>query len=707
MRCDNREFLPEVRPAMLEFSCAQCGRRLRLDEAWAGKKCRCSVCGQVVDVPQAASVGSSGGSSQNQPAAQPPAPPESGVSVSEMQTLPPTQADSVPGKPPGSNGAGPVTPARAAVAAEHYDFLAPAQSPSELGRLGGYRIVKVLGTGGMGVVFQAEDIRLKRPVALKAMLPLLAASTTNRQRFIQEAQAAAAIEHDHIVTIYQVDEDRGIPFIAMQLLKGETLEDRLQRTGRLPFAEALRIAAQIASGLAVAHDNGLIHRDIKPSNVWLEGPVSGDSFRDPAHHSPVTTQQTRVKLLDFGLARSITGESQLTKHGAIIGTPAYMAPEQSRGQPVDGRSDLFSLGCVLYRMCTGRMPFPGTDTVAILLALASENPPAPHQLNPQVPPVLSRLIMDLLAKDPRSRPQSARVAIQRIQELEHSSSPARAVRVPSSEAASHASGGPLPTPTILEPEGSSTDPHTAFLEQPPVAPRKKKWLLAACLAGGGLALVLGCVILLVILLNQPSGGQDGDDKKAEKDANKKAPVVRPIAQAVLDPETVTLLKDSLLKGNYSLTEKVGFPLVPDFQELAPDGGILIGFEVGLGNNWGKDHINSIRPIFLTEKGEVKGQMHGTPTNNMVTVKAKKGYAVGAVSIAAGLQVDRMKITFLGIDKKYLDTDRSYESEVIGPPGNQGLKTVGGTGALVIGICGKSNGQACQALGLVLRGKVKQ
>ena len=152
-------------------------------------------------------------------------------------------------------------------------FLAPPERPDEIGRLGPYRVLAVLGQGGMGVVFRAEDPALDRPVALKAMLPGMAAVPTATERFLREAKAAAALKHEHIVTIYQVGEDRGVPFLAMEFLEGEPLDDRLRREGRLPLAEVLRIGREIAVGLAAAHDRGLVHRDIKPANLWLEGPA--------------------------------------------------------------------------------------------------------------------------------------------------------------------------------------------------------------------------------------------------------------------------------------------------------------------------------------------------------------------------------------------------------------------------------------------------
>jgi eukaryotic-like serine/threonine-protein kinase len=292
---------------------------------------------------------------------------------------------------------------------ENCDFLAPAEGPGEIGRLGHYRVLSVLGSGGMGIVFEAEDPQLQRRVALKCMKPALAVSPTARRRFLREARAMAAVSHDHIVAIHQVGEDRGIPFLAMPLLTGETLEARLQRlkerdmVGLLPIAEVLRIGRETAEGLAAAHQQGLIHRDIKPGNLWLE--AGGD----------------RVKILDFGLARPAQDDEPLTQIGAVAGTPQYMAPEQAAAKEVDSRCDLFSLGCVLYRLTTGQAPFSGSDLIALLAALTQEPPQAPRKLNPQVPPALSGLIMTLLAKDPAKRMDSAQAVAEAIRRIERES----------------------------------------------------------------------------------------------------------------------------------------------------------------------------------------------------------------------------------------------------------------------------------------------
>jgi hypothetical protein len=290
-----------------------------------------------------------------------------------------------------SHGGGTDTsgPAGAASDAADLPFLRAAEAPDELGRLNGFRILQVLGRGGMGLVLRAEDVRLRRQVALKVIKPERAADPSHRERFLREARAAAALHHDHVMPIHQVGEDNGVLFLAMPLLAGETLEDRLRRDGRLPVAEVLRIGREAAEGLAAAHAAGVIHRDVKPSNIWVEQ-ASG-----------------RVRLLDFGLARFAKGDEGMTLSGVAIGTPAYMSPEQADGLPLDARSDLFSLGCVLYRMASGTQPFTRGSMTATLRAIADHQPAAPAALVPDIPHPLSDLILRLLAKKPEDRPASA------------------------------------------------------------------------------------------------------------------------------------------------------------------------------------------------------------------------------------------------------------------------------------------------------------
>jgi len=301
---------------------------------------------------------------------------------------------------------GTVPRAPATHSCESYSFLSPPQAADEMGRLGTYRVLKVLGAGGMGVVFHAEDAQLQRPVALKVMKQSFADGEAARQRFLREAQATAKVKHDHIVVIHQVGEDGGVPFLAMEFLEGESLDDRLKRAGGgqgdspLPVGEVLRIGREIAEGLAAAHERELIHRDIKPGNIWLEG------------------SRGRVKILDFGLARPREDDAHLTQSGIVVGTPAYMAPEQARGHALDGRCDLFSLGTVLYRLGTGQLPFKGPDKVAIVLAVQMDRVPPPRDLNPELPAALSDLVLWLLAKDRDDRPASAQVVADKLLAIE-------------------------------------------------------------------------------------------------------------------------------------------------------------------------------------------------------------------------------------------------------------------------------------------------
>jgi hypothetical protein len=286
----------------------------------------------------------------------------------------------------------------------------PATEPLALvGRtLGRYEIREELDHGGMGVVYRALDTMLHREVALKVMWPHIAAGAQARARFLREARTAAAVESDHIVSIYDVNETpEGWLYLTMPLLHGETLECRLRREGRLSLPDLLRVGQEVCAGLAAAHARGLIHRDIKPKNIWLEAAEApGQPAGSPDSVTKVTAFK-RPKILDFGLARA-AGAADLTQPGAISGTPAYMAPEQARGDDeLDARSDLFSLGCVLYRAAAGQPPFDGKSSSAILHAVEHSEPAPLRSLRPELPESLDALIRRLLAKDRASRPKSA------------------------------------------------------------------------------------------------------------------------------------------------------------------------------------------------------------------------------------------------------------------------------------------------------------
>jgi serine/threonine protein kinase len=267
-------------------------------------------------------------------------------------------------------------------------FLRPTDRPGILGLLGEYEVQEVIGQGGMGIVLKALDPALHRLTAIKVMNPALAGSATARRRFTREAQAAAAVSHDNIVAVYGVSEAAGLPYLVMQYIAGESLQERLERTGPLELVDVVRIGFQTASGLAAAHAQGLIHRDIKPANLLLENGLA------------------KVKITDFGLARSAE-DIQLTQQGTVTGTPEYMAPEQARGEAVDHRADLFSLGSVLYAMIASRPPFQGGTPLAVLRKVIDLAPTPLHGLNPNVPPWLEAVVGRLLAKDPADRFQSA------------------------------------------------------------------------------------------------------------------------------------------------------------------------------------------------------------------------------------------------------------------------------------------------------------
>jgi len=275
-------------------------------------------------------------------------------------------------------------------------------------RLSHFRILAKIGEGGMGLVYKAEDESLRRPVALKVLPPDLVGNAGRRQRFLREAQAAAAVRHPSIAAIYEVGEDGDAVFIAMELVEGRTLRALLE-AGPPPVPEALRIVSEIARGLERAHSAGVIHRDLKPDNVMLDS--------DGA-----------VKILDFGLAKVFeasdpaavsisqleTRGADLTKEGSLVGTVAYMSPEQARGQPVDPRSDLFSLGVLLYELLTGRHPFRGPTPMDTLSAILKERPQSPSGVNPQLPPGLLRVLDRLLAKEPEGRPATAKTLLEEL-----------------------------------------------------------------------------------------------------------------------------------------------------------------------------------------------------------------------------------------------------------------------------------------------------
>jgi serine/threonine protein kinase len=282
------------------------------------------------------------------------------------------------------------------------DFLERGREAGDLGQLGHYRILKQIGEGGMGTVFHAVDTKVDREVAVKVIRPDFR-GTDAEARFEREARATAQIKHDHVVEIYHFDRIGEVLCLEMPLLRGESLHARLQREKQLPLADVLKIGREMAEGLAAAHAAALIHRDVKPANVFLS-----------QEHGA-----WRARLLDLGLAHNNAAPAHLTEKGALVGTPAYMSPEQIDGQPLDGRSDLFSLGVVLYHLLTGDNPFAADTVTAIMRRITTVEPPPVNQLRAEAPPQLAQLLIRLLAKDRDGRPKTAAEVGAALRALEH------------------------------------------------------------------------------------------------------------------------------------------------------------------------------------------------------------------------------------------------------------------------------------------------
>jgi serine/threonine protein kinase len=350
-----------------------------------------------------------------------------------------------------------------------------------VGTLAQYEVVEVVGRGGMGIVLRAFDTKLNRVVAIKAMALELAANPMAVKRFLREARAAAAISHDHVVTIHAIDEDNRPPFIVMEFVDGQSLQEKIDRIGPLELKETLRIGMQMARGLAAAHEQGLVHRDIKPANILLENGVE------------------RVKITDFGLARAVDDVS-VTQTGQIAGTPQFMSPEQAQGHTLDARSDLFSLGSVLYTMCAGRPPFRAETAVAMLRRVTDDEPRSICEVNSETPDWLEVIILKLLAKDPAERFQSAaEVAELLSRHLAHLQHPTTASQ---------------PKPTI--PPKRSEIPHGKPVSRFETSHRRREFVklsayVAAVLLLLGLSLAAAAIYVAVRVTMRPSISSDHVD----------------------------------------------------------------------------------------------------------------------------------------------------------------------------------------------------
>ncbi len=337
-----------------------------------------------------------------------------------------------------------------------------------------YKILEKLGEGGMGIVYKAHDTKLDRDVALKFLPPHLHAGEAEKARFIQEAKAAAALNHPNICSVIDIDEHEGPAgepqmFIVMEFIDGQTLKDLISSAsgGALPLKRSIEIGIQVAEGLAAAHEKGIVHRDIKPENIMIR-------------------KDGIAQIMDFGLAKLKSSGSRitrLTKEGSTVGTAGYMSPEQVQGQEVDHRSDIFSFGVVLYEMITGQMPFKGVHETALMYEIVNVDPAPMTALNPALDPNLDAIVLDCLEKDPRERCQSVAEVARDLRRLKRESTRQRHSRITQAR----------PIPAV----GPSTQPAVVV-----ASPALRRWLWPAV---AGVFTIL-FVVFLVLWLQGTSGG---------------------------------------------------------------------------------------------------------------------------------------------------------------------------------------------------------
>ncbi len=325
---------------------------------------------------------------------------------------------------------------------------------------GRYELLGVLGRGGMGVVYRGRDRVLDRIVAVKVLPAQYASDTILVERFEREARAAARLNHPNIVAVFDTGREGTVRYIVMECVSGESLAQRLAERGALPIPEAVQIAAQIADALAAAHAAGIVHRDVKPGNVMVE--------------------PTGVcKVLDFGIARA-AAEAAMTQTASMLGSAPYMPPETALGHTADARSDIYSVGCVLYEMLTGRLPFSGEVPAAVINQHVSALPRPPRELEPSVPPALDALVMQMLAKDPSDRPQDAARAAADLRALLATPAPA-----------------PPIADTVLPPTVVAARREAIPRAQPPPSPRESRFPIGLVGAAALVALLVGIGVAVV------------------------------------------------------------------------------------------------------------------------------------------------------------------------------------------------------------------
>ncbi|MDX6602413.1 MAG: hypothetical protein QOF13_1615 [Solirubrobacterales bacterium] len=388
----------------------------------------------------------------------------------------------------------------------------------------GYRIERRLGRGGMGILYLAVEPGLERHVALKLIAPEAAADEVFARRFAEESKIAASIEHPNVVPIYAAGEEEGVPFIAMRYVAGADLAKRLLREGRLSPDDAVDLIAQVANGLDAIHAAGLVHRDVKPANVLLSG-------GDGAEHAYIT---------DFGVARNVATESGLTQTGRFVGTLDYVAPEQISGGVVDARVDVYALGCLLFKLLTGEVPFPKDGEAARLYAHLNDPPPAPSLYVPEVSMALDDVVVRAMSKTPDDRYPSAGDLGRAAGAALRGETPAVPERtVATGAAATRTTETIAAEPEERRPSSQPTEATRRVTAETaaPDAPEKRGGTAAGPASNrrqalfGGIAAVVAAIVAVVVLTSSGSGGDGADSaagpKKTETTSTKKAKPPRP------------------------------------------------------------------------------------------------------------------------------------------------------------------------------------
>ena len=407
----------------------------------------------------------------------------------------------------------------------------------------GYRIMRRLGRGGMGILYLAVEPGLERQVALKLIAPEAAADEVFSRRFAEESRIAASIEHPNVVPIYAAGEEDDVPYIAMRYVAGSDLGRRIERDGRLRPERAVALIAQVGNGLDAIHAVGLVHRDVKPANVLLSG-AEGEE------HAYIT---------DFGVARNVATQSGLTQTGRFVGTLDYVAPEQISGAPVDARVDVYALGCLLFKLLTGQVPFPREGEAARLYAHLNDPPPAPSLYAPGAPVALDAVVARAMAKDPADRYPSAgdlgRAAVAALSG-QGVAAPERTVATGAAATAESETMAPAEATAETEPGHTDVDFGVPIDPQKSTARGgegtngglKRNWLLA----GGGIAVVVAVALAIVL---SSGGGGGGDATSAEGTTSGQAEGgEKPTTQEKEKPKPTTLTATQLVKQGDAICE---------------------------------------------------------------------------------------------------------------------------------------------------------